>query len=178
MNKLTSFASTVFIATLAFAPAVMAAGYGEEGEKSRSGAQVQSEEQQQVGQQSGQAEQLSESQVRQIQQQLQAQGVDPGPIDGIWGPQTSQALEQFQQQEGIAASGQPDQETLQSLGVETDQEFMGVSPGFGEEQQRERGVEDPMRGEGLEQDRERSLERDQMEREDSMQPTTPGQGIR
>ncbi|HEX6267248.1 MAG TPA: peptidoglycan-binding protein [Burkholderiales bacterium] len=55
--------------------------------------------------------------VRNVQQQLQAKGIGPGPVDGIWGPQTQSALEQFQQQQGLQASGQLNGATLSALGV-------------------------------------------------------------
>ena len=34
----------------------------------------------------------SKANVRQVQEALKAQGHDPGPIDGVMGPQTQQAL--------------------------------------------------------------------------------------
>lgn len=55
--------------------------------------------------------------VRNVQQQLQAKGIDPGPVDGIWGPQTQSALEQFQQQQGLQVRGQLNGATLSALGV-------------------------------------------------------------
>lgn len=63
----------------------------------------------------------SERLLRNIQQQLQAKGMDPGPIDGIWGPQTQSALEQFQQDQGIQASGQINADTLAALGITGEQ---------------------------------------------------------
>jgi peptidoglycan hydrolase-like protein with peptidoglycan-binding domain len=63
----------------------------------------------------------SDQLVRKVQQQLQAKGMDPGPIDGIWGPQTHSALEQFQQKQGLQASGQVDARTLAALGIEAEQ---------------------------------------------------------
>lgn len=55
--------------------------------------------------------------VRKVQQELKAEGINPGPIDGIWGPKTSQAVQQFQQKRGLQASGQLDARTLSALGV-------------------------------------------------------------
>lgn len=77
------------------------------------------------------SQQLSSDQVRQIQQALKDGGFDPGEVDGIMGPETQQALQEFQQDQGIAASGEIDQDTLEALDLEA-QEFMGVSPEFGE----------------------------------------------
>lgn len=56
--------------------------------------------------------------VKQVQQALSDQGYDPGPVDGKWKPQTENALKDFQQAQGIQATGQLDQQTLASLGVE------------------------------------------------------------
>ncbi len=103
----------------------------------QSGVQGTQQNQQQVGQQGQQvgqnvaAQQLNSDQIKQIQQSLKDKGFDPGQVDGIMGPNTRQALQQFQQSQGIASSGKLNQQTLQSLDLNT-QEFMGVSPQFGE----------------------------------------------
>lgn len=55
-------------------------------------------------------------QIRRIQEQLKAQGHDPGPIDGVMGPQTTQALKSYQKQENLPETGQLDQQTLGKLG--------------------------------------------------------------
>lgn len=56
--------------------------------------------------------------VREIQQSLQDEGHEIA-VDGVWGPNTEQALSRYQQERGLGdATGQPDQETLQALGVE------------------------------------------------------------
>jgi peptidoglycan hydrolase-like protein with peptidoglycan-binding domain len=54
--------------------------------------------------------------VRAVQQALQKKGIDPGPIDGILGPQTEQAVRKFQDAYGINASGRIDNQTLYALG--------------------------------------------------------------
>jgi peptidoglycan hydrolase-like protein with peptidoglycan-binding domain len=54
--------------------------------------------------------------VRAVQQALQRKGVDPGPIDGILGPLTEQAVRKFQDTYGIQASGRIDNQTLYALG--------------------------------------------------------------
>lgn len=64
------------------------------------------------------AEALSSSQVLEMQQALQDGGYDVGPVDGIWGPQTAQALRDFQQAQGLESTGEPSQESLAALGVE------------------------------------------------------------
>jgi len=55
-------------------------------------------------------------QVRKIQQALQDAGFNPGPVDGILGPKTLSALENFQKHKGLTV-GQTTKETLRALGV-------------------------------------------------------------
>jgi peptidoglycan hydrolase-like protein with peptidoglycan-binding domain len=57
----------------------------------------------------------SADQIRQIQQQLQAQGLYNGPIDGRMGPQTEAGLSRFQQQNGLPQTNSLDQATLSRL---------------------------------------------------------------
>jgi peptidoglycan hydrolase-like protein with peptidoglycan-binding domain len=81
------------------------------------------------------AEQLNSAQIRELQEALQEQGIDPGPVDGIMGSLTQQAIQLFQQQEGLAATGDINEQTLEALDIEV-QEFMGLSPAFEEDQSR------------------------------------------
>jgi peptidoglycan hydrolase-like protein with peptidoglycan-binding domain len=53
--------------------------------------------------------------VKQIQSSLQAQGLYHGPIDGIMGPQTHDALSAYEQKQGMKQSAGLDAATLQSL---------------------------------------------------------------
>jgi peptidoglycan hydrolase-like protein with peptidoglycan-binding domain len=55
--------------------------------------------------------------VRNVQQALQDKGFDVGAVDGVMGPRTESALRQFQQQQGISASGHLDRRTLGALNV-------------------------------------------------------------
>jgi len=55
--------------------------------------------------------------VRMVQQALKQQGYDPGPIDGVIGPQTTTALRSYQKAEGMQVTGRADTETLGKLGV-------------------------------------------------------------
>jgi peptidoglycan hydrolase-like protein with peptidoglycan-binding domain len=68
--------------------------------------------------QSGGAQQASQSQetIKQAQEKLSAAGHEV-QADGIMGPKTQAALKEFQQQKGLQASGQLDQQTLSALGV-------------------------------------------------------------
>jgi Putative peptidoglycan binding domain len=43
--------------------------------------------------------------VNTLQRALHEYGLNPGPIDGIWGPKTRTALIQFQAAEGLSADG-------------------------------------------------------------------------
>lgn len=54
--------------------------------------------------------------VRQVQQKLKDEGYTVGNVDGKWGPQTQKALKQYQQAQGLAASGNIDTHTLAALG--------------------------------------------------------------
>ena len=55
--------------------------------------------------------------VRRAQKILQSEGFDPGPINGVLGPKTEEALLEFQQKHGIEATGWLDRETRAKLGV-------------------------------------------------------------
>jgi hypothetical protein len=54
--------------------------------------------------------------IRQVQEALKNQGQNPGPIDGIMGSRTQQALRQFQRANGLEQTGTLDEVTLQKLG--------------------------------------------------------------
>jgi membrane-bound lytic murein transglycosylase B len=58
---------------------------------------------------------LTRDQIRQVQERLKAEGVDPGPADGVMHPQTEAALRQYQQRHGLSVSGAPDEATLKQL---------------------------------------------------------------
>ena len=54
--------------------------------------------------------------VIELQRALSARGFDPGPIDGVMGPQTRRALMSYQRQHNLAASGSLDRDTVAALG--------------------------------------------------------------
>ena len=58
---------------------------------------------------------LSQDEVRQAQQQLAAQGLYRGPVDGLAGPDMQRALIRFQQQNGLRRTATLDQETMNRL---------------------------------------------------------------
>lgn len=59
---------------------------------------------------------LNPDKVRIIQQALQSKGIDPGPIDGIYGPRTREAVRMFQDRYGMNPTGEVDNQTLFALG--------------------------------------------------------------
>jgi peptidoglycan hydrolase-like protein with peptidoglycan-binding domain len=60
----------------------------------------------------------STAQVRRAQEALKAEGHDPGPIDGVMGPKTKEAVRGFQKQENLQETGRLDRETIEKLGVQ------------------------------------------------------------
>jgi len=55
--------------------------------------------------------------IRVIQRVLIERGVLRGEADGIWGPETLEAITVYQRQQGIAVTGSIDMRTVSSLGV-------------------------------------------------------------
>ena len=53
----------------------------------------------------------------QVQQALKRRGFDVGPVDGIWGPTTAEAIRMFQKENGLRVSGRLDPETVAELGL-------------------------------------------------------------
>jgi hypothetical protein len=53
--------------------------------------------------------------VRALQQKLAARGFEPGPLDGIYGPQTASAVARFQAGQGLVADGEAGPLTLRAL---------------------------------------------------------------
>jgi peptidoglycan hydrolase-like protein with peptidoglycan-binding domain len=58
---------------------------------------------------------LTRAQTRMLQQALNSGGLDAGPADGIIGEKTRQALQKYQSQKGLNASGQLDRQTIAAL---------------------------------------------------------------
>ena len=56
--------------------------------------------------------------IRQAQEALKNKGRDPGPIDGVLGPRTVAALNDYQKAEGLATTGRLDAKTMASLGIQ------------------------------------------------------------
>lgn len=66
------------------------------------------------------------STVREVQQALKDKGIEVGPVDGIFGPKTQSAVREFQQKEGISATGRIDRQTLAALDVDGNPAGMGT----------------------------------------------------
>ncbi len=62
---------------------------------------------------------LKRAQVVALQQQLAERGFEPGPADGIAGPQTREAIRRFQKSQGMIADGYPSPEVLSKLSLQT-----------------------------------------------------------
>jgi peptidoglycan hydrolase-like protein with peptidoglycan-binding domain len=123
-----SFAWSVFIFSGALflgSPAAWSAGGSEKEQttpQAREGASSPSMESQ-MGSQGAQSGAHVETQaaagdIKRVQEALKEKGHDPGPVDGILGPRTSEALKQFQQANGIEATGTLNAETKAKLGLD------------------------------------------------------------
>jgi len=70
----------------------------------------------------------SHMQVIAMQQALKDKGFDPGPVDGIDGPQTVSALKGYQKSENVTMTGKLDPGTAAKLGVNGPSAKKGQSP--------------------------------------------------
>jgi hypothetical protein len=59
----------------------------------------------------------SQARIRQAQRQLQEAGFAPGSLDGVLGPQTRVALQQYQAKRGLPKTGELDEATRKALGI-------------------------------------------------------------
>jgi hypothetical protein len=55
--------------------------------------------------------------TRKLQETLRDKGYDPGPVDGVLGSQTRDAISQYQKSENLPVTGRLDAETAGKLGV-------------------------------------------------------------
>ena len=69
--------------------------------------------------------------IKQIQEALKDKGFDPGPIDGVMGQKTQEALRSFQQSKNLKVTGRVDSETARELGASSSS--AGVSGASGSE---------------------------------------------
>ena len=63
------------------------------------------------------AQPLSQAGVMAVQQRLKQNGAYAGQTDGVWGPDSAAALEQFQRAHGLQVTGQLNQGTVATLGL-------------------------------------------------------------
>jgi peptidoglycan hydrolase-like protein with peptidoglycan-binding domain len=63
---------------------------------------------------------LSPATIRMLQHSLIQGGYAINAADGVWGPQTSAAVREFQRMKGLKQTGQADAATLEALGVTAD----------------------------------------------------------
>lgn len=61
--------------------------------------------------------QLSQAEIRQVQERLQKLGYYEGAIDGIYGPKTAEAMREYQRAQGLSVTGRLNQETAQALQI-------------------------------------------------------------
>jgi peptidoglycan hydrolase-like protein with peptidoglycan-binding domain len=61
---------------------------------------------------------MSPQMIRQVQQKLNQEGFDAGSVDGVWGPETKEALKNFQKKQGLPETGNLDKETLSALDIQ------------------------------------------------------------
>ena len=71
---------------------------------------------------------LSPAAVTQVQERLRQVGAYNGRVDGVWGPDSQAALERFQQGRGLQVSGQLNQATAATLGINP-AELLAARPG-------------------------------------------------
>lgn len=53
--------------------------------------------------------------IRMVQLVLEDEGFDPGPIDGILGPKTREAIKKFQMEKELEPTGEIDEQTFDRL---------------------------------------------------------------
>ena len=58
--------------------------------------------------------------IQDVQKVLTDKGFDPGPLDGMMGPQTHSAIREFQKSNHLELTGTLDQKTQEALGVKLD----------------------------------------------------------
>jgi len=61
---------------------------------------------------------LSPDAVAAVQQKLQSAGAYTGRVDGVWGPDSETALQRYQQSHQLQATGQMNQATAATLGLD------------------------------------------------------------
>jgi peptidoglycan hydrolase-like protein with peptidoglycan-binding domain len=101
------------ITALAFSQIAVAGG----GSAQKQGGMTEPSARQEQPQQQSTAPGVDQGTIKQAQEKLSSKGHDV-QADGVLGPKTQAAVKEFQQKEGIQASGRLNQETLAALGVD------------------------------------------------------------
>jgi peptidoglycan hydrolase-like protein with peptidoglycan-binding domain len=78
-----------------------------------------------------QPQSLSHIAIRQIQEALNKDGFSSGHVDGVWGPDTRTALENFQKTKGMTPNGQLNNQTLAALNVKVGQSVQASASNMG-----------------------------------------------
>src|SRR5687767_8624043 len=109
----TPIAAALCCMALASAPIAFAAGdtSGSSSSTHRSGSSMS-------GSGYGASSSMDSQTVRQVQQALSDKGHNPGAIDGIMGPRTRAALQDYKRKNNLSGASGLDQQTLDSLGVQ------------------------------------------------------------
>jgi peptidoglycan hydrolase-like protein with peptidoglycan-binding domain len=75
------------------------------------------------------AQPLSQAGVIAVQQRLKQNGAYTGQTDGVWGPDSAAALEQFQRAHGLQVTGHLNQGTVATLGLNPADLLAAAPPG-------------------------------------------------
>src|SRR5690348_8142345 len=75
------------------------------------------------------AQPLSQAGIMAVQQRLKQNGAYTGQTDGVWGPDSAAALEQFQRAHGLQVTGQLNQGTVATLGLNPADLLAAAPPG-------------------------------------------------
>jgi len=152
MNKLHKLSLGAAVALMCLPATVMAADQdkqrGQLGQDQQYGERAQMGQQDQIGERGrmGQEQQqelqvgFDRETVMEIQRELSNEGYEV-QVDGLWGPNTQNALRSYQQQEeDLEATGWPDNQTLSQLGIDEERAWRARFDFEGQEQQR--GIQD------------------------------------
>lgn len=71
---------------------------------------------------------LDRQTLKTVQKELTSRGYSTGQIDGIYGPRTERALLKFQAAQGLALTGQLNQETMDALNIPEETKGLGSRP--------------------------------------------------
>ena len=71
----------------------------------------------------------SMSNIKEVQQALKDKGYDPGPVDGVMGAKTKDAIKSFQSASNLPATGSLNAQTADKLGVQSSGASSGSSAG-------------------------------------------------